>query len=366
MKKLSIISLLLIWFLPSAQAGFTIHPSFTNYYVVTLTAGTNDQIYANLVRVLTEPDLNPYTNNPSLIASNSAYITAVSNSAVIPSGTRLAWSTNSQVLNNTNGTRWTLPYTFTNFASLSFSNTGTVTVNWSTNSGTSWSNGYPAAQLGTNLTLSFLTSRGDGSIGAAYAPTLYNVKVYAISNTNRFNWTNDVAGQVLRVTGPVIDADAAPKGYVDRAVAAVVPGSYSGRYATITGVNAYIDPGTGFYYIDTYTPTNGLNTNSLAVQYAYLTNLTQWFDSGGSQTISVDETNYLVQLFLPSFFVDSTMALRIRIGQPFAPIPTIAYTVPAATSSTWGYGAGMLLWDANYIYISTATNQWKRAALSTW
>lgn len=37
---------------------------------------------------------------------------------------------------------------------------------------------------------------------------------------------------------------------------------------------------------------------------------------------------------------------------------------PASASDTGA--AGEICWDANYIYVCTATNTWKRAALSTW
>lgn len=39
------------------------------------------------------------------------------------------------------------------------------------------------------------------------------------------------------------------------------------------------------------------------------------------------------------------------------------YTPPTAAS---GGTQGQIVWDANYVYVCTATNTWKRAALSTW
>lgn len=36
------------------------------------------------------------------------------------------------------------------------------------------------------------------------------------------------------------------------------------------------------------------------------------------------------------------------------------------SSATAACTAGMVTWDANYVYVCVATNQWKRAALSTW
>lgn len=41
-------------------------------------------------------------------------------------------------------------------------------------------------------------------------------------------------------------------------------------------------------------------------------------------------------------------------------------TVSKSTDSTRGHGAGLIKWDDKYIYISVGTNQWKRAALSSW
>ena len=38
-------------------------------------------------------------------------------------------------------------------------------------------------------------------------------------------------------------------------------------------------------------------------------------------------------------------------------------TITNSTDTTWGKGAGLICVDANYIYISTGTNTWKRAAL---
>jgi hypothetical protein len=38
-------------------------------------------------------------------------------------------------------------------------------------------------------------------------------------------------------------------------------------------------------------------------------------------------------------------------------------TITNSNASTWGKGAGLICVDANYIYISTGTNTWKRAAL---
>lgn len=42
----------------------------------------------------------------------------------------------------------------------------------------------------------------------------------------------------------------------------------------------------------------------------------------------------------------------------------IAASTPSSSSATGA--AGQIAWDANYVYVCTSTNTWKRAALSTW
>ena len=42
----------------------------------------------------------------------------------------------------------------------------------------------------------------------------------------------------------------------------------------------------------------------------------------------------------------------------------VATQTPASASATGT--AGTIAWDADYIYVCTATDTWKRAAISTW
>jgi hypothetical protein len=70
----------------------------------------------------------------------------------------------------------------------------------------------------------------------------------------------------------------------------------------------------------------------------------------------------------------TTEHLRVSLSTgaaTFAGAVTIAGTVihtlsatPASASATGTVGT--MSWDANYIYICTATNTWKRVALATW
>lgn len=42
------------------------------------------------------------------------------------------------------------------------------------------------------------------------------------------------------------------------------------------------------------------------------------------------------------------------------------YTVTNSTDSSFGYGAGLMVLDTNYVYVTVGTNLWKRATLSSW
>jgi hypothetical protein len=46
---------------------------------------------------------------------------------------------------------------------------------------------------------------------------------------------------------------------------------------------------------------------------------------------------------------------------------TVIHTLSATPASASATGTvGTMSWDANYIYICTATNTWKRVAIATW
>jgi hypothetical protein len=49
---------------------------------------------------------------------------------------------------------------------------------------------------------------------------------------------------------------------------------------------------------------------------------------------------------------------------PTGPVGINGPTTPASATATGA--AGTIFWDANYIYVCTATNTWKRVAITTW
>jgi hypothetical protein len=54
-----------------------------------------------------------------------------------------------------------------------------------------------------------------------------------------------------------------------------------------------------------------------------------------------------------------------KVNANFTELYTALGTVPNGTKTATATGtAGQITWDANYIYICTATDTWKRAALT--
>ena len=61
---------------------------------------------------------------------------------------------------------------------------------------------------------------------------------------------------------------------------------------------------------------------------------------------------------------DAAGRLRVSDGSTGLGAIMIASSTPASASATGA--AGTIAWDANYIYVCTATNTWKRVAIATW
>lgn len=53
---------------------------------------------------------------------------------------------------------------------------------------------------------------------------------------------------------------------------------------------------------------------------------------------------------------------KLRVDRAGSIVGTL--TTPASAAATGA--AGTIVWDANYIYVCTATNTWKRVAIATW
>jgi hypothetical protein len=80
-------------------------------------------------------------------------------------------------------------------------------------------------------------------------------------------------------------------------------------------------------------------------------------------------SNNLVQLNTnsPDFISEptnsTTVAMTNIVSFPFVLLTT--NTITHSTNSTFGYGAGLIGCDTNYLYISVGTNDWSRIAIPT-
>lgn len=81
-------------------------------------------------------------------------------------------------------------------------------------------------------------------------------------------------------------------------------------------------------------------------------------------------TNYVLTFPKPA---TNSCFIRAGWGNDYPNITSVAgvlsspvRTITNSTDSTFGKGAGLICSDGAYIYVSTATNTWTRAALSSW
>lgn len=98
-------------------------------------------------------------------------------------------------------------------------------------------------------------------------------------------------------------------------------------------------------------------------QHIYINAVKALSYSSGSGYVAVNEglAAGTTRIYGSNVFLGSSLATYVSgAGQ-------IIMAAIAAPSSAGDTGtAGMIRWDANYIYICTATNTWKRVAIATW
>ena len=119
--------------------------------------------------------------------------------------------------------------------------------------------------------------------------------------------------------------------------------------------------------------TGGINsTNAIAIAKKGLvttTNLVQKIvPASGKQIGPMAQDWHAVTGLDDGRHISLTAMQGLLLGaiQDLAARQPTAGTVTNSTDGTGGHGAGLIRWDANYLYVSVGTNQWKRAALTGW
>jgi hypothetical protein len=148
-------------------------------------------------------------------------------------------------------------------------------------------------------------------------------------------------------------ASAAPAGLLTGAGFSItVTGVNVSSFNTAIGRNAGRNgfQQTGVTYIGFEAGSNATGSSNIFIGYQAGQNETN------SNRLYIDNSNTTTPLIYGEFDND-----RVRINGTLE-IPSVS--VPATASSTGT--AGRIVWDADYIYICTATDTWKRVGIATW
>jgi hypothetical protein len=359
--------------------------------------------------------INNTTNSPdslraafSKVNSNSVTISNfmanaedADTNAIVRSGSYVVWSTN--VLNLTNGVRWTVPVTITNPAGMAYTLTqGDTAAMWVWAGTTNWDSG---ALTTTGAVEYSFYAEAPSNVGTPVNPVVSNITVYAMERPDLFGRTNLTVGQTLEVVTPTGANQAANKGYVDTMVAGVNYMQNGGLYLSGSQLNLNSDwswsGGTNGSWLR-YLGVNVISFENPTLDFGTitsirLTNTTVWvrvWTNGVTGTLvphwtydlvhptwaavstvtnsypTADGTNYLLSFPLPNqtkaFIRVAKATTGVNVANLSALLSSAPRTITNATDTTWGKGSGLLTWDTNYLYISVGSNQWKRAALSTW
>lgn len=357
------------------------------------------------------------SNAPSMLNSNFNSLGAIvydlpdlDTNGVLRSDKQLYWSPSpSNGITFAVDTRYTIPGgAVTNYAGADYTVVdGDPQMEYSEDGGTTWISGASDLITTNPVTLSFFYTNYP-AIATPIAPILTNIYIYTLTRPDLYGRTNGFIGQSLRVSHPVLGDEAANKAYVDTTVAAVNFMQNGGLYlsgaqlnlsqdwhaqadtngmrwkyrgANIIDIANPADPGGEITWIALTNTTVHIKVWTNGLVYAprpqWTANLAhpQWVYVDGYTTVTNSfptptGTNYLLSFTRPN----STYAF-IKIGASSSDpniinlagvLSTTSRTITNATDSTWGRGSGLVTWDTNYLYISVATNAWKRVGLTNW
>jgi hypothetical protein len=183
-----------------------------------------------------------------------------------------------------------------------------------------------------------------GRILSSYTDPANTAETYIAFHTNRAGQANDTVGEAMRIAGGNVGiGTSSPQNLLSTGSGA------SGQL----GLSIDWTGGGGPYQVAGLTADHGTGE----IRHFAFTNYYHTFYSNNSERARIDSSGRL----LVGTSSDSGGALlqvndnRIRIATANTPASA------GATGTT-----GEIAWDADYIYVCTATNTWKRTAISTW
>lgn len=333
----------------------------------------------------------------------------VSNSVVIPAGATnvLGWVTNLA------GVDFTYP-------AVTFTNLG----NWATNApqllfssdGTNYWSGTAVFVTNSPIQVAWYSGSMVGSIASNSSTYIVqiplgglvsNVVAYSMVRPDLFGRTNATYGEILLAQDPTQPSQVATKNYVDSLYLFTSWWS-AGQDIQVNSYNVDLSPtwqeGTDiltnttsyhlrFLGVDMIraTASQPVSLTNVSVSVTSATNITVKVPTNGlSAAPQLEFSHYLfpvVWAWLTNAATIASTNYSWTFKQPYPDAGFIMVMVPASspnvltlaglvnlppntvtnsTNSTLGYGAGLVCADSNYVYVSVATNLWRRAALSSW
>ena len=299
-----------------------------------------------------------------------------------------------------------LPFLITNYAGCSYTITqGSPRMWFSLDYGTNWS--YGGETLVTTGVVKLRFTVDQIPMMGPITGVVTNFTAYRMTRPDLFGRTNAAYGMNIRLGRPSHPDDAANKDYVDGLFNATawwtasrdvdlngnalnlsatwqlkatggtndqVTLQWLGENVfkstveapvTVTNVSLAVD-GIGTNCVVTV-PTNGL-ASAPRLQVTHSLEPATWIWLAA--TPAVTGTNYVFTFGFPysdhGFFlvaVPSSLPGAFTLAQLLQLSPR---TITNRTDTTWGYGAGLVCVDSNYLYLSVGSNSWKRVAVGTW
>lgn len=256
----------------------------------------------------------------------------------------------------------------------------------STNGGTSWflieTNGGDLQFTTTNSCLLSVSGAGGG---------LGGLSVYYLDYPDAAGRTNGHYAGVDFYPDPTLPAQPATKNYTDNAILNALNNGLTTTVSNGVTITTFSQNGVVVWQTTSTQPMlpvayarSGTNilistpqtnlvagwqltvSTNLAIQYSFVTTTNYLLSTNSgivTFTIRIDPTVPIYLFKLVGSGINSSTAFYVPVQMPEAYFVT--NTITASTNSTFGYGAGLMTCDTNYVYVSIGTNNWRRITIPT-